>query len=245
MMDDDDFDIEDLAELHLKPVSSLKRTVRNDMFRNIPPMTMPKLPTFNINQDLNRMPSPDPFDCYVVPTRRPIPMPPLRPERVSRYQPGRSMNAHMDSYEQRKSILRSSQMDDHDDRFDDDRYELSSKDGVRSRLYKESRDRNESAGIFAKLPVRGTSPPPAQVGHRIVISNLHPSVSESDVRELFEDLGPLVTAHLVRPGVAEVVYKSLGDAEEAVETYHNRQLDGQPMKCLLVKSSAKPSYSRY
>lgn len=243
MDDDDDFEMSALSDLHLKPVGAIKRTVRNEMFRKAPP-NMPKLPNFSINQELSRL-SPDPFDCYVVPTRRPVPIPPLRPERVERYQPGRIMSAHMDAYEPRKSILRSAHNDDHDDRFENDRYfSHSSSDGVRSRLYNESRDRNESAGIFAKLPVRGTSPPPAQIGHRIIISNLHTSVTESDVRELFEDVGALVNASLVRPGIAEVIYKSLGDAEEAVETYHNRQLDGQPMKCMLVRSSAKPSYSR-
>lgn len=150
------------------------------------------------------------------------------------------MSAHMDAYEPRKSILRSARSVDHDDRFDDDRYFASSIETVRSRLYNEKRDRNESAGIFAKLPVQATSPPAAQVGHRIVISNLNSAVSESDVRELFEDVGPLVSAHLVRTGVAEVIYKSLGDAEEAIETYHNRQLDGKPMKCMLCKSSGLP-----
>lgn len=242
MDEDDDFDISELKELHLKPVGAIKRTVRNEMFRKAPP-SMPKLPQFSFDHELSRL-SPDPFDCY-VPTRRPIAIPPLRPERVERYQPGRIMSAHMDSYEPRKSILRSAHADDHDDRFENDRYfSLSSSDGVRARLYNESRDRNESAGIFAREPVRGSSPPPAQIGHRIIISNLHTSVTESDVRELFEDIGTLVSASLVRPGIAEVVYKSLGDAEEAVESYHNRQLDGQPMKCMLVRSSSKPSYSR-
>lgn len=237
--DDDDFDMNALS---LKPVGAIKRTVRNEMFRKAPP-SMPRMPKFSFDQEVSRL-SPDPFDCYEPLERRPIPLPAMRPERVERFHPSTLMRAHMDSYEPRKSILRSSRADDHDDRFDNDRYfPISSTDGVRSRLYG-SRDRNESEGIFAKLPVRGTSPPPAQIGHRIVISNLHNSVSESDVRELFEDVGPLVTANLVRPGIAEVVYKNLGDAEEAVETYHNRQLDGQPMKCMLVRSSAKPSYSR-
>lgn len=53
-------------------------------------------------------------------------------------------------------------------------------------------------------------------------------------QELFEDIGQLLAAKLVRPGVAEVIYKNLKDAQKAVDTYHNRQLDGQPMKCLLV-----------
>lgn len=43
-----------------------------------------------------------------------------------------------------------------------------------------------------------------------------------------------MVARLVRPGTAEVIYKNLADANKAVEVYHNRQLDGQPMKCMLV-----------
>lgn len=56
------------------------------------------------------------------------------------------------------------------------------------------------------------------------------------VQELFEDIGPLVASRLVRPGTAEVIYKMQKDAKTAVDAYHNRQLDGQPMKCLLVNS---------
>nr|CAH7767718.1 unnamed protein product [Callosobruchus chinensis] len=71
-------------------------------------------------------------------------------------------------------------------------------------------------------------------GHRIVVSNLHSTVTQDDIKELFEDIGQLISAKLVRPGVAEVIYKNLKDAQKAVDTYHNRQLDSQPMKCLLV-----------
>lgn len=244
--DDDEMDyISELSVLDLSPIGSLKRTVQNDMFRSpAPPITMPKLPKFSIAHEASRI-SPDPFDCYNVPTRRIIPAPPVRPERIERYQPNSVMSAHMDKYEPRKSILRSAQADDHDDRFDNDRYFASSTDNVRSRLYNDSRDRYESAGIFAKLPVRGASPPFTEVGHRIVVSNLHTTVTESDVRELFEDIGALVFVKLSRPGVAEVVFKKQPDAEEAVETYHNRQLDGQPMKCMLVRASGKSaSYKR-
>lgn len=62
-------------------------------------------------------------------------------------------------------------------------------------------------------------------------------------KELFEDVGPLLDARLVRTGVAEVIFEKLKDAQTAVDTYHNRQLDGQPMKCLLVnpRSSNKPT----
>jgi hypothetical protein len=60
---------------------------------------------------------------------------------------------------------------------------------------------------------------------------------------LFEDVGELLVSRLVRPGVAEVIYKTLKDAAKAVETYHNRQLDGHPMKCLLVNPRPKTSTS--
>lgn len=54
-------------------------------------------------------------------------------------------------------------------------------------------------------------------------------------------MGELTVSRLVRPGIAEVIYKTLKDATKAVETYHNRQLDGHPMKCLLVNPQRKTS----
>ncbi|GLH02796.1 hypothetical protein R5R35_012871 [Gryllus longicercus] len=80
-------------------------------------------------------------------------------------------------------------------------------------------------------------------GHRIVVSNLQPSVTHEDIRELFEDIGPLMTSRLVRPGTAEVVYENHKDAVKAVDVYHNRQLDGQPMKCMLVNARPPTSSS--
>lgn len=44
---------------------------------------------------------------------------------------------------------------------------------------------------------------------------------------------------MVRSGVAEVVYRNYKDAVKAVDVYHNRQLDGQPMKCMLIKQSSQ------
>lgn len=65
-------------------------------------------------------------------------------------------------------------------------------------------------------------------------------------QELFGDVGGMVESRLVRPGTAEVIYKSVEDAQKAVELYHNRQLDGQPMNCLLVtpRSSATAPAAR-
>ncbi|XP_067013669.1 polymerase delta-interacting protein 3 [Anabrus simplex] len=91
-------------------------------------------------------------------------------------------------------------------------------------------------GILSAPTSSAAATPPAPTGHRIVVSNLQPSVTQEDIRELFEDIGPLVTSRLVRPGTAEVVYQLHKDAVQAVDVYHNRQLDGQPMKCMLVNS---------
>nr|CAD7577812.1 unnamed protein product [Timema californicum] len=96
-----------------------------------------------------------------------------------------------------------------------------------------------TAAAKPKGPVAVLGAPP--VGHRIVVSNLQPTVTHEDIRELFEDLGILITSRLVRPGTAEVVYETLKDAVKAVDVYHNRQLDGQPMKCLLVSNSSMRS----
>ncbi|PNF26710.1 hypothetical protein B7P43_G03372 [Cryptotermes secundus] len=91
-------------------------------------------------------------------------------------------------------------------------------------------------GILSAGSKSANTTPSAPIGHRIVVSNLQTSVTHEDIRELFEDIGPLVTSRLVRPGTAEVVYQLHKDAVKAVDVYHNRQLDGQPMKCMLVNS---------
>ncbi|XP_049867678.1 polymerase delta-interacting protein 3-like [Pectinophora gossypiella] len=70
--------------------------------------------------------------------------------------------------------------------------------------------------------------------YRIIVSNLKSSVTGGDIEELFGDVGGMLESRLVRPGTAEVIYKTLEDAQRAVELYHNRQLDAQPMNCLLV-----------
>lgn len=55
----------------------------------------------------------------------------------------------------------------------------------------------------------------------------------------------MVESRLVRPGTAEVIYKTQEDAQKAVDLYHNRQLDGQPMNCLLVTPRSPSTAPRY
>ncbi|XP_029636510.1 polymerase delta-interacting protein 3 isoform X6 [Octopus sinensis] len=66
-------------------------------------------------------------------------------------------------------------------------------------------------------------------GYRVLVTNLHPIVTQDDIIELFGAVGALKKAHLLKAGCAEVVYLSYNDAVAAVNKYHNRELDGQPM----------------
>lgn len=112
---------------------------------------------------------------------------------------------------------------------------------MRSRLEgKNSEPR--SMGIFAN-PTKSSSASAAPKEYRVMVTNLHSSVTVWDIQELFADIGGLLSAAIIKPGVAEVVYKTMKDAEDAVEVYHNRQLDGQPMKCHLIAPPPVPSSS--
>lgn len=238
LMDDDDVELEDLDKFKTKPIGSLQRTVRNDNFRkSSPPLRgMPKLPTFSI-QNREVSPTIDPFDCYVVPTRRPVQMPPLNLSK--NFQPSRIMSAHMDAYtkdEPGRSILRNSGHG-HDDRFETDRYVSAEPKSKNSSRYV-----SESAGIFAKIssPPRSSSSSVAMIkGFRIIVSNLDSGITEGEIRELFSDIGEVMSAKIIRAGTAEVIYRNIGDDERAHEAYHNRILDGRPMKIILAGTTAK------
>jgi len=248
LMDDDDIELEDLNKFKTKPITSLRRTVQNDNYRSSPPPLrgMPKLPTFSIQNHREVSPTIDPFDCYVVPTRRPVPLP---PRNISeRYKTNRIMSAHMDAYTNeepaRKSILRNNSRgggDEHDDRFESDRYVIAE---PKSRSY----TNNESAGLFANLtsPPRSSSSSSGLIkGYRIIVNNLDPSVTEGEMRELFSDIGEVISAKIIKQGTAEIIYRHEGDDERAHEAYHNRILDKRPMKIALTGTTNKSaSYYR-
>jgi len=81
------------------------------------------------------------------------------------------------------------------------------------------------AGLVGVSPLQGT---------KVVIQNLQTTVTQEDIEELFGDIGALKKAKMITPGHAEVVFVNRSDAKKAVEIYHNRQLDGKPMKCQIV-----------
>merc|ERR1711860_277073 len=87
---------------------------------------------------------------------------------------------------------------------------------------------------------QGSKVSPLQ-GSKVVITNLQTSVTQEDILELFGDVGPLRRAKLLSPGHAGVTFVEYRHAVKAVEIYHNRQLDGKPMKCQQTGSNSAPS----
>ncbi|KAF7996047.1 hypothetical protein HCN44_009832 [Aphidius gifuensis] len=124
--------------------------------------------------------------------------------------------------------------DEHDDNYYDSR---SNHRDVAVKTRFDSNIKSRQIGLLARPKTVNSSS--GINGYRIVVSNLQANVTKEDIQELFEDVGELLVSTLVRPGTAEVIYKTLKDATKAVETYHNRQLDGHPMKCMLVNPRPK------
>uniref|UniRef100_A0A914WHK7 RRM domain-containing protein n=1 Tax=Plectus sambesii TaxID=2011161 RepID=A0A914WHK7_9BILA len=98
-------------------------------------------------------------------------------------------------------------------------------------------------------PIRTTSararlgPPPQQKsaavrGIRVLITNLASSVTNDDVAELCSSVNGLVESRLIEPGLAEAIYSTRRAAEEAINLYDKRELDGVPMRLQLTEPQA-------
>jgi THO complex subunit 4 len=77
------------------------------------------------------------------------------------------------------------------------------------------------------------------------VSNLdRDGITDQDINELFERIGSKSMKYAninydrsgKSKGTAEVSYRSHADALEAIRQYHNRELDGNPMKVTIVKA---------
>lgn len=74
-------------------------------------------------------------------------------------------------------------------------------------------------------------------GASVLISNLKPSITQSDIIELFGDIGVLTAVNIINQTTALVTYQNSSDAVRAVKVYHNRLLDGSPMLVNMMPNS--------
>lgn len=66
-------------------------------------------------------------------------------------------------------------------------------------------------------------------GAAVLISNLTPNIIQSEIIELFGDIGTLTAVKMINQTTALVSYQNSSDAVRAVKVYNNRLLDGKPM----------------
>jgi hypothetical protein len=102
-----------------------------------------------------------------------------------------------------------------------------------------------SPGNYTPTTVQGQAMDTSGLGARangnsLVVSNLNPLVTNQDIMELFGDIGTVAGLQMINPNTALVTYRKNDDAAKAVETYHNRLLDGLPMQCTLIPSPPTP-----
>ncbi|XP_075558831.1 uncharacterized protein LOC142590525 isoform X1 [Dermacentor variabilis] len=78
------------------------------------------------------------------------------------------------------------------------------------------------------------SPSDPLPGCSVLVANLHPQVTESDIRDLFQDIGPMHDARMVAVGTALATFHRQSDAMKAFKAYNGRMLDGQPMNLTVL-----------
>ncbi|CAL8114026.1 unnamed protein product [Orchesella dallaii] len=129
--------------------------------------------------------------------------------------------------------------------YSQQRSPLQSKPNISYRSYAASSQHSEAMDEDEPQPrrmsLRLAPPATSESRYKVLVSNLQPSVTSDDILELFGDIGRLMEARLTSSGHAEVVYTKKADALKAVEAYHNRLLDGSPMRVFLETTGPSAS----
>lgn len=155
------------------------------------PRSPPPLPSQSSSAAASMWAS-DPFDCYEVPVGRPANV--SEPKNLHRQIRNVAGNG-FDMMMPRKGILRSSRDRQQMSPPPSTGHHIASYGGggmdesshlsyeMRARLQR-TPDSNQSMGIFSNPYSKSNQPPPSAVmhGYRIVVSNLHSSVSQSDIK---------------------------------------------------------------
>ena len=71
------------------------------------------------------------------------------------------------------------------------------------------------------------------------MSNLNPAVTQGDILELFGDVGSVTSFQSINSATAMVTFARSHEAAAAVQTYHNRLLDGQPLHVTLIPAPSQ------
>jgi RNA recognition motif. (a.k.a. RRM, RBD, or RNP domain) len=85
---------------------------------------------------------------------------------------------------------------------------------------------------------------------KIIVHNLDPGVNDSDIHELFSNIGLLDEAFIVyddsgrHTGTAEVTFTRMDDALSAIKRYNNVPLDNRPLRISLSGNLARSRQSR-
>ncbi|KAK1357312.1 THO complex subunit 4A [Heracleum sosnowskyi] len=136
---------------------------------------------------------------------------------------------------------------DHIDRTLDDMIKSNKKSGGRGRGRSFGPGPRRFDNRSFNRPAPYSSPQPSkkqglslEFGTKLYISNLDYGVSQEDIKELFSEIGDLkrCVVHYDRSGrskgTADVIFSHRQDALSAVTKYNNVQLDGKPMKVVIV-----------
>ncbi|EME84470.1 uncharacterized protein MYCFIDRAFT_203037 [Pseudocercospora fijiensis CIRAD86] len=107
------------------------------------------------------------------------------------------------------------------DRFEDDRY-----------------DRRSRAPADDRYGGRD----PESTGSKLRVDNIHYELTEDDLRELFERVGPTLSVRLLydrqdrSQGTAYVIYEDERDARDALHKFDGQNANGQPIRISLMPS---------
>ncbi|EME44842.1 hypothetical protein DOTSEDRAFT_70785 [Dothistroma septosporum NZE10] len=114
------------------------------------------------------------------------------------------------------------------DRYEDDRHDR--------------RDRRAPAPYDDRPSRHGGLPG----GTKIRVDNLHYELTEEDLRDLFERIGPTTSVRLLYDradrslGTAYVIYEDPRDARQAVDDFNGQMANGQPIRLQLMPSGPGP-----
>lgn len=111
--------------------------------------------------------------------------------------------------------------------------------------------KNRNLGPIRKaLTTKKNQAPRQDIPVQIHVSNLHPKVSDKDMRELFGEFGKLksVNLHYDRngkpQGSCDIKFAKKSEAVKAVKRYNKVPLDGKPMQIRVVEDLSQPQVVR-